>query len=122
MLTPPELYQLLRELADTRVLSVYLDTRATDPAMRNAWRPTLLAGLRAARARIADDGERDTFDRAAALLDDPFPAPGGLWGAPGWVAFVTAEGRRYVRCAALESQRTSKRLIQPSSVNSETWA
>jgi hypothetical protein len=96
MLTPSELHQLLRELADTRVLSVYLDTRVTDPAMRNAWRPALLAELRAARALITDAAEREQFDRAAALLDDAFPAPGGLWGAPGWVAFVTAEGRRYV--------------------------
>jgi hypothetical protein len=96
VLTKAELHQLAHELADTRVLSVYLDTRVTDPAMRDAWRPTLITGLREARARIADDRERDDFDRAAALLEEPFPAPGGVWGAPGWVALVTAEGRRYV--------------------------
>ncbi|HEU4631107.1 MAG TPA: hypothetical protein VFS08_15250 [Gemmatimonadaceae bacterium] len=96
MLTPRELHRLLDELAHRRVLSVYLDTRVTDPAMRDAWRPTLQAGLREARARITDAAERAHFDRAAASLHDPFPAPGGLWGAPGWVAFVTAEGRRYV--------------------------
>lgn len=96
MLTPSELHELLEELAHTRVLSVYLDTRVTDPAMRDAWRPTLQAGLRDARAGITDDVELEQFDRAAAQLADPFPAPGGLWGAPGWVAFVTAEGRRYV--------------------------
>lgn len=96
MLTSAELHQLVGELADTRVLSVYLDTRVTDPAMRHAWRPVLAAGLREARARIADERERDDFERAAALLDEAFPAPGGAWGAPGWVAFVTPEGRRYV--------------------------
>ena len=96
MLTSAELHQLAQELADTKVLSVYLDTRVTDPAMRHAWRATLVTGLREARARIADDRERDAFDRAAALLEEPFPVPGGVWGAPGWVAFVTAEGRRYV--------------------------
>lgn len=96
MLTSAELHRLAQELADTRVLSVYLDTRVTDPAMRHAWRPTLITGLRQARARIADHREREEFDRAAALLEEPFPAPGGVWGAPGWVAFVTAEGRRYV--------------------------
>ena len=67
MLTPSELHELLEELAHTRVLSVYLDTRVTDPAMRDAWRPTLQAGLRDARARITDDRELEQIDRAAAL-------------------------------------------------------
>lgn len=96
MLAAAELHRLVQELSDTRVLSVYLDTRVTDPAMRNAWRAALTTGLREARARISDDGEREAFDQAAALLEEPFPAPGGVWGSPGWVAFVTAEGRRYV--------------------------
>src|SRR5688500_17555848 len=96
VLTSAELHQLVQELTATRVLSVYLDTRVTDPAMRHAWRSTLATGLREARARITDDRDREEFERAAALLDQPFPAPGGAWGAPGWVAFITAEGRRYV--------------------------
>ena len=96
MLTSAELHRLVQDLADTKVLSVYLDTRVTDPAMRHAWRAALVTGLREARSRITDDAERDAFDRAAALLEEPFPAPGGVWGAPGWVAFVTPEERRYV--------------------------
>lgn len=96
MLTATELHRLGEELADTRVLSVYLDSRVTDPAMRNAWRARLLNGLRETRAGIADDGERKEFDRAAALLEESSAAPGGVWGAPGWVAFVTAEGRLHV--------------------------
>lgn len=95
MLAAADLQQLVEELTATRVLSVYLDTRVTDPAMRNAWRAELTAGLRTARARISDDAEREEFDRAAALLEEPFPEPAGMWGAPGWVAFVTATGLRY---------------------------
>ncbi len=96
MLTSTELQKLLRELADTRVLSVYLDTGPTDPAMRHAWRATLTTGLREARQRIADANERDEFDRAAARLEESFPKPEGAWGPPGWAAFVTAEASHYV--------------------------
>jgi hypothetical protein len=95
MLTNAELQGLQRELADHNVLSVYLDTGFTDPAMREAWRPALQTVLRDARAQISDDNDRAEFDRAAALLRDPEPSPGGTWGAPGWVAFVVADGVRY---------------------------
>lgn len=95
MLTPKELQGLWRDLAETRVLSVYLDTRVTDPAMREAWRPALLTAIRSAGAGIADEGERAEFERAAAFLRDPEPPPGGVWSAPGWVAFATAQGVRY---------------------------
>ncbi|HEU4698439.1 MAG TPA: hypothetical protein VFS40_04625 [Gemmatimonadales bacterium] len=102
MLTSVELHQLAQELADTRVLSVYLDTRVTDPAMRNAWRPTLLTAVREARARLGDDRDRDEFDRAAARLEEVAGSLGGVWGAPGWVAFVTADGPRHVADLPIE--------------------
>jgi hypothetical protein len=92
MLTPVALHRLVQELAGTRVLSVYLDTHVTDPAMRNAWRAALQSGLREARARITSDEERANFDRAAALLEGQAPSPA----ARGWVAFVTAAERQYV--------------------------
>jgi len=95
MLTPKELGEMWRDLAHTQVLSVYLDTRVTDPAMRDAWRPALLTAIRAAGAHITDPEERGRFDQAAAVLRDPSPAPGGMWSAPGWVAFATADGLRY---------------------------
>src|SRR5690606_17738296 len=95
MLTPTELRELWRDLADREVLSVYLDTRVTDPAMRDAWRPALLTAVRAAGARIEDQEERERFDRAVAFLRDPSPPPGGAWAAPGWVAFATSDGIRY---------------------------
>jgi hypothetical protein len=95
MLNAHDLQSLQDELAGTAVLTVYLDTRITDPAMRDAWRPTLQRVLREARARITDDRERDAFDHAAAHLKEPRPTPGGTWRAPGWVAFVTADGIRH---------------------------
>lgn len=95
MLTPKELQDLWRDLADTRVLSVYLDSRVTDPAMREAWRPALLTAIRTAGASITDDADRAEFDRAAAFLREPSSPPGGVWSAPGWVAFATSEGVRY---------------------------
>lgn len=91
MLTSTELHRLVQELADTKVLSVYLDSRETDPAKRNAWKPRLEAGLREARASLTSEEDRRDFDRAAALLEEASPQPGGVWGAPGWVAFVSAE-------------------------------
>ena len=96
MLSPSKLHDLAQELAETRVLSVYLETKVTDPAMRNAWRPALAAAVRAARATVTDEHELAEFDRAAAFLAEPDPAPGGTWAAPGWVAFVTEDGPRYV--------------------------
>ena len=95
MLTLAELQEMQRELAGTEVLSVYLETRATDPAMRDAWRAALQTTIRDVRSRISDDGARAEFDSAAAFLRDPKPSPGGTWRAPGWVAFVTADGVRY---------------------------
>jgi len=96
MLTPAELIALQRRLVETKVLSVYLDSGVTDPAMREAWRPTLQNVLREARSQIADAAERTEFDLAAALLQEPQPSPEGTWGAPGWVAFVTSDRPRYV--------------------------
>ncbi|WP_025414139.1 hypothetical protein [Gemmatirosa kalamazoonensis] len=94
-MTPRELAAFAREGAGARTLSVYLDARVTDPAMRNAWRPALTTALRDARAAVADERERAAFDRAAAFLEQPLTAPGGVWGARGWVAIATADGLRY---------------------------
>ena len=92
MLQSTELYELARALDGERVLSVYLDSRVTDPALRHAWRPALASALRRTRDGIVDKRERSAFDRAAAFFHDPVPPPGGAWGAPGWVAFVRPDG------------------------------
>jgi hypothetical protein len=95
MMTSHALQDLERRLRDERVLSVYVDARVTDPAMRNAWRPALTAAVRAERARLTDAAELAAFDRAAGFLDDPVPPLTGAWGPVGWVAFLTASGPRY---------------------------
>ena len=95
MLTTHELHELANELAETKVLTVYHDAQVKDPAMRHAWRPALTATLRMARDELTTDEARAEFDRAASYLDQPLPSLGGTWGAPGWVAFLTADGPRY---------------------------
>jgi len=95
MLTHAELSALQHELADSNVLTAYLDTGFTDPAMRDAWKPALQTVLRDARSRVSDERELDEFDRAAAVLRAPDSSPAGTWGAPGWVAFATSAGLRY---------------------------
>jgi hypothetical protein len=95
MLTAHALQAFARALRDVRVLSVYVDARVTDPAMRHAWRPALAAALRSERARLTGTRERAAFDDAARFIDDPTPPLDGAWGTPGWVAFVTTDGPRY---------------------------
>lgn len=102
MLTAAELQDLARELEGVAVLSLYVDARVTDPAMRHAWRPAMAAALRAERARVTNDDARAAFDRAARFVEDPVPPLDGAWGTPGWAAFVTADGPRYA--AALPVQ------------------
>jgi hypothetical protein len=96
VLTLTELRRLVRDLADTKVLSIYLGTGHTDPAMHHAWASTLAAGLREARGRISNDQEREDFDRASKLLGEGLGASDRIRSVPGWVAFVTAEERRYL--------------------------
>ncbi len=95
MLTAPELQDLARELEGVPVLSLYVDARVTDPAMRHSWRPAMATALRAERARLTDDVARAAFDRAARFVEDPLPPLDGTWGTPGWAAFLTADGPRY---------------------------
>lgn len=95
MMTPMELHDLVRELGDRKVLSVYLDTRITDPAKRKAWRPMLVNAIRSAREAVRDERDLAEFDRAAAHFDTPLPSSRDVWASPGWVAFVTPEGVRY---------------------------
>lgn len=95
MLTPTQLNELVRELGNTRVLTVYHGARVTDPAMRHSWRAALGAALQPVRNGITDEAERAEFDRAAAYLDDPWPPIEGVWGMKGWAAFLTPEGARY---------------------------
>jgi hypothetical protein len=89
MMQASELFTLARDLAHLKVLSVYIDNRVVDPSKRYAWRANLTTRLRQTRKKIVDADERSQFDRAAAFLEEAVPQPGGMWAAPGWVAFVT---------------------------------
>jgi len=95
VLTLTQLNELVRELGNTRVLTVYHGARVTDPAMRHAWRAALGSALQPVRNGITDEAERAEFDRAAAYLDDPWPPIEGVWGMKGWAAFLTPDGARY---------------------------
>ena len=105
MLTLPDLRTLVRDLSSTRMLSVYLETRVTNPAMREAWRPALSSALRELGAGLPK-ADRARFARARALLERELPPVGASWKAEGWMAFVTAAGLRFAgevptRCPTL---------------------
>lgn len=109
MLTLPDIHNLLRELSNRKVLSVYIETRVTNPAMRDAWRLSLSSALRDLSARVPTD-ERADFERAKAALDSVVPQLGGTPGADGWTAFVTADGATHAadvpaRCPTLVAWR-----------------
>ena len=89
MMQASELFTLARDLAHVKVLSVYIDNRVVDPSRRYAWRADLASRLRNTREEITDAAERAQFDRAATFLREAVPQPGGMWAAPGWVAFAT---------------------------------
>jgi hypothetical protein len=91
MLTMTEVRTLVRELSTKNVLSVYLDTHATEPAMRDAWRPALGAALREAGSVLSGD-EVAEFQRAVACLEDAALPGNDSWGAPGWMVLATASG------------------------------
>ncbi len=90
MLTMTQVRTLVRELSTTKVLSVYLDTRVTDPAMRAAWRPTLTNALRNLGDSLSGDDHAE-FVRAAMRLEETVLPGDGAWGAPGWMALATAD-------------------------------
>lgn len=94
MLTMTQVRTLVRELSATKVLSVYLDTRVTDPAMRDAWRPALAGALRELGSTLSGD-DHEEFRLAAARLEDAALPASGAWGAPGWMALATANGVRF---------------------------
>jgi len=96
MLSYHELATIARDLANERVLSVYLDAAFDDPARRNAWRGPLDNAIRDIRRDVegASHTERAHVERCLALLDHELaPFAGGV-GAAGWVGFITPDGVR----------------------------
>ena len=98
MMTHRQLVALERSLRDERVLSVYLDGTATDPAVQRAWRVQLDHSLKDLRTWLAGSThlEREEFEQCAGLLEDQLSRLGPGVGSPGWAAFITRDGVREV--------------------------
>lgn len=95
MLTRTQLADLHRSLAAERVLSVYIDGTATDPANRQ-WRLQLDNSLTDLRTWLegSPHAEREQFNRCVERLTENLNTlPVGI-GAPGWAAFITKDGVR----------------------------
>ena len=94
VLTMTQVRALVRELSTTNVLSVYLDTHATDPPMHDAWRLALGAALREIGSSLSAN-EVTEFRAAAGCVRNAALPESGSWGAPGWMALATASGVRF---------------------------
>jgi hypothetical protein len=95
MLTRTQLAELYRSLSAERVLSVYIDGTATDPAQR-LWRLQLDNSLTDLRTWLegSPHDEREQFNRCVERLKENIGSlPFGI-GAPGWAAFITKDGIR----------------------------
>jgi hypothetical protein len=94
MLTLPQLATLHRALHRTPVLSVYIAGSAADPAIQRTWRVQLDHSLGDLRRWIegSSHDERKQFEACVGLLDDAIRGFGGSIRAPGWAAFITADG------------------------------
>lgn len=93
MLTQAQLAALLRSLDGKRVLTVYLDGTAADPAVQRSWRVQLEHSLDDLRTWLADSArdDRAEFERCAKLLDAQLGHFDANVGSPGWAAFITAD-------------------------------
>lgn len=94
MLTYTELVSLSHLLRDERVLSVYIDGTAEDPASRRVWRVQLDHSLKDLRRWLEGSSheERVVFEQCVRLLDEQLARLAGAVGAPGWVAFISDSG------------------------------
>ena len=90
MMTLAQLAALHRSLRDERVLSVYLDGTASDPAIQRSWRTQLDNALKDLREWLGGSqyDEREAFERSLTVLDDALASFMAGFGAPGWVAFI----------------------------------
>jgi Bacterial archaeo-eukaryotic release factor family 10 len=88
-----QLIALEHSLVGTRVLSVYLDGTARDPAKQRMWRVQLDHSVDDLRVWLAGSphAEREEFEQCLRLLDQELEAFTGNVGAPGWAAFITAD-------------------------------
>jgi Bacterial archaeo-eukaryotic release factor family 10 len=92
MLTRAQLVTLHRSFRNERVLTVYIQGSATDPARQRAWRVELDHNLDDLREWDADSShdEREQLERCIRLLEEELAALAGGIGTSGWVAFIVA--------------------------------
>jgi hypothetical protein len=93
MFTYAQLAALQHDLADKRVLTVYLEGSVADPAMQRSWRVQLDHCLSDLRRWLEDSShaEREEFERCVQRLAVEIADVGTGVGAPGWAAFITAD-------------------------------
>lgn len=89
----PQLVALAASLRESRVLTVYLDGTARDPAQQRSWRVQLDQSLDNLRAWLAgsDHSEREAFEQCARRLEKELEAFKENVPMPGWAAFIAAD-------------------------------
>ncbi len=94
MLTHDELVDLYRTHRKDRVLTVYLNGRATDFAERSAWRRRFEQGVGETRKRLQGAGgeEEATFNKALEHVKGAISGFDQFLPGNGFVAFATPEG------------------------------
>lgn len=97
MLTREELTLLERDLRDDKVLSVYIDGRASDPAERRQWRQNMDKALRDAAATVpeGDGEEKAAFAESVQYIEAALALITGAVGDLGWAGFATRSGLRH---------------------------
>lgn len=99
MLGTDALVSLVRDAHDVVTLSVYVDGRVADPAMRTRWRTELQNALDAARVEVPPL-EREAFLICETRLESVLSRFDGAIGAPGFVAFITPDQVRFAAAVA----------------------
>ena len=103
MLSLEQVIGLARRLDDRRVLSMYVDGRASDPAAQRGWRKIVEERLAAIRETLAgaSHAEREELERCIRRLEAVIAAtPPGI-GGPGFIAFVTEDATQYAEAQPL---------------------
>lgn len=87
-----QLVALAHSLREARVLTVYLDGTAADPAQQRSWRVQLDQRLGDLRTWLAGSShsEREEFEQCVRILDKELEAFEEIVPMPGWAAFISA--------------------------------
>jgi hypothetical protein len=93
MLNFPQLVAFAHSLRDARVLTVYLDGTATDPAQQRSWRVRLDQSLVNLRTWLSgsDKSEREEFEQCVRILEKELEAFKENLPMPGWAAFIASD-------------------------------